>query len=200
MFGKIKIYYGLSGTFKGTTIQSVLGDWKKNDGSIKSCSSDIKKWKALDKRLFGNSTSGNNLIFANHHLCKLDSILSTSFSKSWTLLVERGISDFCYYDSGEVRQEYRDMVEYEKELLYQGHPEFVKIEKILLIQGDEKFIGETILSEPTRSHWFPDTETYLREQDKYIKFTKELNDITSEVVISDAEDYIVNTLGLQFNK
>lgn len=188
----IKIYYGLSGTFKGTTINSIL---KSNEG-IQVCYSDIKKWKRLDSDLFGGATVGNNYNYSNHHFCKLEHILSNLHHND--LLIERGVSDFCFYQSlvdGEDPEMIKKIVRYEEKLLSGSD-----VEKILLIQEDEKFIGKTILSEPTRSQWFPDVESYRREQNKYIKFTKEYNKITSEVVIRDAEDYIVNKLGLRFDK
>ena len=72
-------------------------------------------------------------------------------------------------------------------------------EKILLIQRDPNFVVEKVFEDPYRKATFSgDLNLYLRMQEEYIQFTKAWNNITREVVIENAKEYIEETLKQEY--
>lgn len=190
----IQIYYGMSGAFKTTTIKKKL----EEDNNLKVLWSMIKSWKNLENTLFNGLVEYNDLNYAMLHLCLLEEKMKDLDDKSSGLLVERGVTDMIFYKTRDLKV-VNDMwvgfiTNYEESLCNE------KPEKILLIQNDVKFINDVILSEPSRREKFPGgVADYLESQNSYVDFTKKHNDITKIIEITNAEDYITNTLGLKFN-
>ena len=174
----------MCGCFKATTIKSILRD----NPDVEAKWSMIKPWKRIEERLFPGMIPRSNLNYAILHLIGLQDIHKE------TVVVERGVTDMIFYESLSPGDWISRAVDYEASLLG-GNPE-----KILLIQRDRKFIRDIVLQEKTRRDAFPlGVDDFLRQQEKYIKFTKSYNDISSEVVIDDAKRYIEVTLGLEYN-
>ena len=189
----IQFYYGLSGTFKGTTIKKRL----EKDNKLKVMWSMIKSWKNLENDLFSGLIEYNDLNYALLHLCMLEETMN-NLSDDSGVLIERGVTDMLFYKTREmlsINDRWVDsIVKYEDSLCKK------KPEKILLIQNDEEFIRDVILKEPSRKEKFPGgIEDYLRTQRFYVDFTKRHNDITEIIEITNAKDYITNTLGMEFN-
>lgn len=187
-------YFGISGTFKGTTIKSRL----KNENRSLAMYTDIKKWKSYEKR-FGLPIS--NLNYAALHLIRLKNYIKDIPQLDIdTLLVERGVSDMIFYQemSGSVDKELiNDLLNEERTIL--GQDLDYKPNCILLIQEDTYFIKNIILKEKTRSDCFPGgVDEYLRNQEDYVNFTKKYNNISKVIEIKDAEKYITD-LGLTFD-
>ena len=67
-----------------------------------------------------------------------------------------------------------------------------------MIMLDEKFIAEKVLSEKTRANCFQGVEEYLKKQKEYVEFTKKYNNISEEIKITDAREYL-GTLGIEYN-
>ena len=67
-----------------------------------------------------------------------------------------------------------------------------------MIMLDEKFIAEKVLSEKTRADCFQGVEEYLKKQREYVEFTKKYNNISEEIKINDAKDYLMH-LGVEYN-
>lgn len=204
-FKFIRHYYGLSGCFKGTTIDAEIKEDNEEIGERKKVAmkTDIKLWKSYEK-MFGLEQSDLN--YAALYLCKLKNfIYDVEFPKSIrTILVERGVSDmlFYYYERtskpGEYDNKYIEKFIKEEEILEEQYS-YYNSEKILLVQNDIEFIKNVILKEPTRAECFPGgVDDYLKQQEKYIEFTQKFNKITKTEVIKDAEKYL-NELGLTFN-
>ena len=195
MFKFVRHYFGLSGTLKTTTIQSELK--KKEKIAMWSY---IKPWKRYEKVL---NIEPNDLNYAALHLCRLsDYIDCIPFSEQVrTILVERGISDMLFYWSkknGEDEELIKKAVLEEAYLTEQNS--YYNAEKILLIQKDIDFIKDVVLKEKTRSDCFPGgVEDYLKQQEEYVSFTQKYNRITNTIVIKDAEKYIKDDLGLEYN-
>lgn len=187
-------YFGISGTFKGTTITSRLNK-EKNCLAIWS---DIKVWKSYEREF---NLPVSNLNYAALHLIKLKNyIYDTPHPGIDTLLVERGVSDMIFYDklTNGIDDKLMNKLLHEEDVIVEQYSYYSPI-NILLIQKDIDFIRDVILKEKSRSSCFPGgVEEYLRKQDEYIKFTKEHNDIKQEINIKDAEKYIVD-LGLTFD-
>lgn len=190
----ITFYYGMSGAFKATTIKKKL----EEDKNLKVLWSMIKSWKNLENTLFSGLIEYNDLNYALLHLCLLEEKIDELDDKSSGLLVERGVTDMIFYKTRDlkvVNDMWVDFITNYEESLCKEKPK-----KILLIQNDTKFIENVILNEPSRREKFPDgVESYLLDQEKYVDFTKKHNDITEIIEITNAEDYITNTLGLEFN-
>lgn len=189
----ITFYYGMSGAFKSATIKSRL----EKDKSLKVLWSKIKSWKNLENSLFNGLIEYNDLNYALLHLTLLEEKMDELDDKNSGLLVERGVTDMLFYKTRELKI-VNDMwigfiTNYEESLCRE------KPEKILLIQKDKDFIENVILNEPSRREKFPNVDSYLKEQENYINFTKTYNDITEIIEITNAEDYIINTLGMEFN-
>lgn len=189
----ITFYYGMSGAFKSATIKSRL----EKDKSLKVLRSKIKSWKNLENSLFNGLIEYNDLNYALLHLTLLEDKMDELDDKNSGLLVERGVTDMLFYKTRELKI-VNDMwigfiTNYEESLCRE------KPEKILLIQKDRNFIENVILNEPSRREKFPNVDSYLKEQENYINFTKTYNNITEIIEITNAEDYITNTLGMEFN-
>lgn len=189
----ITFYYGMSGAFKATTIKKKL----EEDKNLKVLWSKIKSWKNLENTLFNGLIEYNDLNYALLHLCLLEEKVDELDDKSSGLLVERGVTDMIFYKTRDlkvVNDMWVDFITNYEESLCKEKPK-----KILLIQNDTKFIENVILNEPSRREKFPDLDTYLKCQDQYVKFCEKYNEITETIEITNAEDYITNTLGMEFN-
>lgn len=195
----IKFYYGLSGTFKGTTIKSQL-----NSNTIPVWSM-IKTWKRLETGIFSGLVSRNDLNYALQHLCLLEYVINNNYDNK-TILVERGVSDMSYY-----RMKMYESVDpnASDEWIKKSIREELKIcqilkgqtiHKILLIQNDKDWIRDVILKEPTRREVFPGgLDEYLKNQDEYIKFTEKYNSIDEIITINNSRSYI-ESLGIEYNE
>jgi hypothetical protein len=177
---KVRIYYGMSGSLKGTTI-----------GAKEKCSqimwSGIKNWKTNRDLLFPWLSKETNLNYALLHLTRL------SDYKVGNLVVERGITDMLFYEETKDPEIIQRAVLQEQKILGDD----VEIEKILLIMLDKEFIAQKVLQEKTRREWFDGVDDYLRKQTEYLEFTKKFNDITKKVVIENARKYL-SELGIEF--
>ena len=190
----IKFFYGLSGTFKSATIETLL-----NSPDTVAVWSMIKYWKKLETGIFSGQISYNDLNYALLHLSILEHTLKTTDKKN--ILVERGVSDMSYYRM----KAYEALGEsIDDSWIYKSVEEELRIcrdqsvHKILLIQNDKDFIRDVILSEPTRAEKFPDgLDDYLRNQELYVEFTEKYNNISEVITINDAKSYI-ESLGLEF--
>lgn len=189
----IKFYYGMSGTFKSTTIER---EQKKSEDST-VIRSMIKSWKKIENELFPGLIERNNINFAALHLCNLESQV-TNLDYDHLTLIERGVTDMLFYQIQECSSLLQNsgwiekVVNYELKLV-EGDANTP--EKILLVQKDRNFIENKILSEPTRREIFPDVDSYLKAQDSYVEFTGRFNKLTDIIVINDANLYL-NSLGL----
>lgn len=187
---QIKFFYGLSGTFKTTTILSESQHCNNPD----IVWSMIKLWKDLesDEDIKGKIEK-NHLNFALLHLCILGNSLKSSNKDEVMVFSERGVSDpLFYYGGGKQLPWFNKLIQEETELCGD-----LEIEKILLIQKDEKFIEEVVLNEPHRRAIFSNVNEYLKKQDEYIRFTMDYNLITKEIEIINAKEYI-KSLGIEF--
>lgn len=183
---RIKIYYGLSGTLKSTTIKTT----QENEVVVKSA---IKDWKKRRDKLFPWLTSETNLNYALLHLVRL-----LDYKEQRSIIIERGVSDMLFYEERISPSKMTDLICHntiQEELNVLGECE---VEKILLIMKDKNFIDTVVLKEPTRKDWFLDSSEYLQEQERYIEFTKKYNKIDNEIVIKDAREYLAS-LGLEYN-
>lgn len=184
----IKFYYGLSGTFKTSTIMS---ERSSIDNALVVWSM-IKRWKDLESSVFDGMTKITDLNFAMLHLCNLENTIK---NEPKNILVERGITDMLYYWLRQNKYNGKsnwivELVKKELDLC-----ENKDIEKVLLIQSDVNFIKNVILKEKTRAAVFPGgVDEYLKEQEEYINFTKQYNNITNIVEITNAETYLKNLI------
>lgn len=196
---KSKIYYGMSGTFKATTIKSIINKTYENVDVIWS---DIKPWKRLENTIFKNKVSRNDLNYAMLHLCKVRDYF---LDNKRDILIERGVSDMLFYylnNNGlslteELTGWINSVVEEESDIIEKSTGN--KPEKILLIQKDRDFVRDVILKEKTRSDEFKDLDDYFIAQERYIEFTSRFNNISETIVINNAKNYIENNLNLEFN-
>lgn len=176
----IRIFYGMSGTFKLTTIQRKYGDTFK-------ILSAIKPHYKMAKTIFNGNRELQDLDFAMYRLLELSERLPQVGDCS----IERGITDFMH--SYQNRSYWKPGIDIQK--LVEAESETfgdTEVKKILMVMKDEDFIQNTILSEPTRKAIYPDLKTYLSEQDKYVEFTKKWNLISEEIIILDAHTYLNN--------
>lgn len=189
----IKIYYGLSGTFKGTTISAA-------DPTSRVMRSAIKSWKHYQFGSFSGLTQDNDLTYGLLHLVRLREFLEESVGP---MSIERSISDclFYYFNSDEFGEKKELEVEKikelikEEEILLQGKD----VKKILLIQRDEDFIKNVVLQEPTRQKTFKgDPRLYMDLQERYVEWTKKYNKIDEVIEIYNAKDYLEGVLGIEF--
>lgn len=202
----IKIFYGMSGSFKGATLTAERS--ASEDSDVYEVRSMIKPWKDIMERIFNTSKPEDHRDYTLLHLCtlknKIDEI-DEYYMGSYnllpkTVLVERGVTDSLYYwTRGKIYgREIIEIIEkaVQEELnIVSGYGE---IKKILLVNKDKDFIRDVILQEPHRSQVFPGgLEDYLHQQDDYIAFTSRFNDISEVKVIENAKDYIKG-LGLEF--
>lgn len=180
-----KIYYGLSGTFKATTIKTEL---EKNPDIIPIWSM-IKSWKYYETEIFTDMVPRNNLNFAILHLC----LLKHNIKPNLKYIIERGVSDMAFYNGvGENDDWIRKAII--EENLITG-----QTEKILLVQEDRDFIENVILREKTRREIFHNASEFLEAQNRYLEFTIKYNDISQIIKINNAKNYIQN-LGLVYDE
>ena len=186
----VNMYFGLSGTFKSTTIKKQL----KYDPEGIAVWSNIKLWKGLENKLFPNMIPHSNLNYALLHLVNLQSVGVNKFY-GCTFYVERGVTDMIYYENKDLEEDIiKKAVETETGIVGEN------VQKIILIQKDIEFLRDVILKEKTRAEVFPGgVDEYLKKQDMYVEFTKKYNQIDKEIVIDNAKDYI-KSLGLEFEE
>ena len=186
----------MSGSLKGTTIESVRSYSTTVIDSLNKpyiqASTDLTGTRPSDLDL--------GLLRLDLGLLRLTQLLNLSrdkFASELDVIIERGITDFLEswtsdpqnsLGSAEI-QKYIDLEEkYLGGIVGQGG----KIRKVLLNMQDTDFIRDVILTEPTRLARFPDLQTYLDRQVRYLDFTKRYNKIESEIIIYDANSYIEN--------
>lgn len=198
----IRIYYGLSGALKGSTIEAV----KKKEPGLKVMESSIKTWKYYQFGLYAGLTEYNDLTYGILHLVRLREFMEQNHSED-KLLIERGITDSMFYHyysdefpKGLVSENPRfvaDVVEAEKSLLL---PDFSKIERVLLVQNDKDFVRDVVLQEKYRKKTFKGSpDLYFEMQEKYVEFTAKYNAIDKIIRIDNAREYITETLGETWN-
>lgn len=198
MSRSVKIYYGLSGTFKSTTIKALfnLGDdilW-----------SGIKQWKSWENNILGNINNPCDLNFALLHLSRMKDREYSMIKENTVFHVERGISDMVFYwllnnpiESYELML--TNLIEEEIKVSKFVGGDDIEPNKILLIQRDVDFIKDVVLKEKTRSERFPGgVDDYLKAQDLYIDFTKKFNKIDEIIEITNAKNYL-KKLGIDYN-
>ena len=175
----VYIFYGMSGAFKGSTIDAL-----KTEGDLVTYSL-IKPYIKLSKEFL--RTRPNDLNLAVIRLLQLNEIKGKTYKNHY---IERGITDFIeswLSDRSNVMSDQEINMYTSQEASYLSND---LIKRILLVNKDSGFINSTILKEPTRQCRFKDVETYLRRQDEYVNFTKKFNKIDKEIIITDASDYI----------
>lgn len=187
----IKIYYGLSGTLKSSTIKQKYEEGDEKPVIIRSA---IKNWKYNRDALFPWLCNESNLNYALLHLTRLQDYVYGDYD----FIIERGVTDPLYYEYQKQPElitpsVISSAVEKESEIL---QPSMIK--KTLMIMLDKDFIRNKTLSEKTRADWFQGVEDYLEKQEDYVKFTKKYNDITEIIEIKDAREYL-ESLGIEYN-
>lgn len=194
---RVKIFYGMSGALKSSTIDSIDEEWNY---SMPIMRSSIKVWKKYQTELsvFREQTITNDLNFGILHLIKLEEFLEDNvyYEKA---IIERGITDHLFYHiskGNDIREEQIKEVVNEELKLFDM--DCIEVEKILLVQEDRDFVRDVVLSNKYRSSCFSDVDNYMRQQDLYVKFTQEHNDIFEVIKIKNAKDYIENNLGMEF--
>lgn len=187
----IKIYYGLSGAFKGTTIKSV------ETGPIME--SAIKRWKYYQFGTFEGKTDYHDSTYGILHLVRLKDFLEGTTEQS--CVVERGITDSIFYSIYNTELEttpedssfIKACIEEEDKLLSGAN-----VQRILLVQKDYDFVRDVVLKEPSRKRTFKDDpDKYMELQDKYVRFTTTYNKIDKIININNAKEYI-ESLGLEY--
>lgn len=196
---EVKIYYGISGTFKTSTIESEL---HKNTDCI-AMWSGIKLWKYYDSGIFNGLIPYSDLNYAILHLVRLKGITQDYRNADKELLVERGISDMLFYwirkqeDQEKISTGWIGNVIKEENVIVDSAG---KVEKILLIQKDQDFIRDVIIG-GRRGEFFPGgVQDYLEQQERYVEFTRKYNEISREIVITDAKQYITKDLDIEFKE
>ena len=87
----IKIYYGLSGTLKSSTIKQKYEEGDKKPVIIRSA---IKNWKYNRDALFPWLCNESNLNYALLHLTRLQDYVYGDYD----FIIERGVTDPLYYE------------------------------------------------------------------------------------------------------
>lgn len=182
----VKFFYGISGTFKTTTVNSILNSGQ-DCVAIKSM---IKTWKDLEQGIFNGLIDYNDLNYALLHLCILKHEIDKKAAEN--ILVERGVSDMFYFmlrnnPSLKIENEViQDAVRKEEELCKD-----LGVKKILLVQKDIEFIENYVLKDPIRQATFPGgLDQYLRNQEDYVDFTKKFNNSALVIEIENAQKYL----------
>ena len=181
----VKIYYGLSGSFKSSTIV------KENKRILKSSN---KIWKYYQNGAFKGLTEYNDLNYGILQLVRLNEMAM----KYDDFAVERGVTDNIFYYLAKGNTLNQDTIENicNEELKILKN---FTVEKILLIQEDYDFIRDVVLKDKYRSDAFNgDLEYYKAQQIDYINFTCKHNNIDKTIRIKSAQDYIENVLGDKF--
>ena len=181
----VTFFYGISGTFKTTTVNSLLN--REKCGVVRS---KIKTWKNLESGIFSGLINYNDLNYALLHLCILEHEVDELKNENEKILVERGITDMFYFSLRNTKMNIKDDIIYSavnKECdICKG-----EINKILLVQKDLKFIEDVVLKDPIRAKIFPEgLNQYLENQENYIEFTEKYNNITQIIEINDAKKYL----------
>jgi len=185
----VNMYYGLSGTFKSSTIKHKL----KFDPEGIPVWSEIKTWKTFENKLFPDLIPQSNLNLALLHLTNLKRI-SGCYDK--TIYIERGITDMIFYENPDLSE---DIIKRAVELEI-GIVGGDSVRKVLLVQKDVDFLTTHVLHDKIRSNVFPGgVNEYLEKQDKYVEFTKKHNHIDKVIEITNAKEYLRN-LGVDFNE
>jgi len=188
----IKMYFGLSGTFKETTIKSELNKIE----NVTPIWSMIKYCKHLENDIFTGQIDRNNILYAIQHLSLLKHIIVPGHS----YIIERGVTDMAFYhlqtNPNVIGEDWiKSAVKEESNILG------CDVEKILLVQKDEEFIKNVVLKEKTRAEVFPaGVSDFISAQESYIDFTRKFNDINKVVVINDSKDYLENVLNVKYIK
>lgn len=192
----VKIFYGLSGSFKSSMIEK----YKKDNPESLIIRSKIKDWKNYEQGLFKGLTVYSDVTYGILHLIGLRDIINMEIKGD--IMIERGITDSLFYhfykgndlDSTLIVEAVKE----EKKLLL---PDFYKIEKILLVQRDLDFIKNNVLVNPYRGKVFNNNvDNYMKMQDQYVEFTKKYNQFNKVYDITDARWFIENELKVQFKK
>jgi hypothetical protein len=191
----IKIYYGLSGTLKSSTIKQKYGYFgDESDENTVIIRSAIKNWKYNRDALFPWLCNESNLNYALLHLTRLQDYVYGDYD----FIIERGVTDPLYYEYQKQPELITpsiisSAVTKESEILSGNN-----VQKIIMTMSDEKFIAEKVLSEKTRANCFQGVEEYLKKQENYVEFTRTYNHIDEEIKINDAKDYLMH-LGVEYN-
>ena len=191
MGGKVKIYYGLSGTLKSTSIRKYL----EIDPEAYVVWSSIKVWKNNRNLLFPWLSGETNLNYSLLHLTRLEEI---NYQEDTNYIIERGVTDSLYYESLKTPnlitpEVIKSAVRRESEII--GNSK-LDVHKTLMIMHDKKFIAEKVLPEQSRAECFKNPDDYLRKQEEYVDFTKTYNEISETIDIENAWEYLEN-LGIK---
>lgn len=195
---KCTIYYGMSGTLKLTTIESLHSDSFK-------VFSDTKPFFKMDEDYFNWSSRPNDAHLAIHRLLTLD--LPGYLPSDKDIVIERGVTDnvFCIPNRkipGMSKYEDIDILGLvnKEESIIKSRTNNCRIIKKLLVMKDEDFISKRVLNNRYRRSIYPSITDYLASQDKYIEFTKRYNSISEVIIINNAKDYITNILNINYNE
>lgn len=200
MSRSVKIFYGMSGAFKETTIKSKLRDELGSDVMW----SGIKQWKYWEE-LIKRKNGPHHLNLALLHLSRLKDKEYNIAKDNTTLFVERGVSDMLFYwlhslpAMSENETIIKNLIEEEIRVSKIAAGGGEKPWKVLLIQRDYDFVQNIVLKELTRSECFPGgIKDYINAQDRYISFTKKYNDINEIIEIDNAKEYL-KKLGIEWD-
>jgi hypothetical protein len=185
----------MSGALKNQTILT------ESPPDSKIMKSAIKPWKSLESGPLHNLIVPGDLNFAALHLIRLQDWIDFCGD---SLIIERGITDFLFFHFRSQQYHPGKTLEMDISLIKNLVEEENRIlngecEKILLIQRDPNFVVEKVFEDPYRKATFSgDLNLYLRMQEEYIQFTKAWNNITREIVIENAKEYIEETLKQEY--
>lgn len=200
MSRSVKIFYGMSGAFKETTIKSKL----RNELGSDVMWSGIKQWKYWEE-LIKRKNGPHHLNLALLHLSRLKDKEYNITKDNTTLFVERGVSDMLFYwlhnlpAMSENETIIKNLIEEEISVSKIAAGGEEKPWKVLLIQRDYDFVQNIVLKEFTRSECFPGgIKDYINAQDRYISFTKKYNDINEIIEIDNAKEYL-KKLGIEWD-
>ena len=138
----IKIYYGLSGTLKSSTIKQKYGYFgDESDENTVIIRSAIKNWKYNRDALFPWLCNESNLNYALLHLTRLQDYVYGNYD----FIIERGVTDPLYYEYQKqpdlvTPEVIKKTVERENEIL--GNRD---IQRVLMIMEDREFISKKVL-------------------------------------------------------
>lgn len=187
----ITIFYGMSGSFKLTTMTRSKN--YKDDFKIYS---DVKPHYGYINQFFKDIRQPSDLDFVIHRLLTLKTPGLLEGKKN--ISIERGVSDFlqCYINRPETNK-YLDLsfipkvISEERDILTSLQPK-EELKKVLLVMLDKDFISNTILLEPTRKAIYDNIDYYLERQRDYVKFTETYNNISEVIEIKNALEYLNN--------
>lgn len=185
----VTIYYGMSGSLKGTTVDSVKSNYDIVIGSYN------KPYIQASLDLTGKRP--DDLDLALFRLVQLKNLSNDESVSNLDVVIERGITDFLESWTSDPQNslessELQKYIGLEERYLGKIVGPEGKIRRVLLNMQDSGFIRDVILTEPTRLARFPNLQVYLDRQVRYLEFTKKFNNIESEIIIYDANSYIEN--------